>query len=66
MLNKIINIFLDVMVLFILWLLAPVLIALFSPVTPIYAKIIGVLFIALIMAAVTFQLKRHGLKISHR
>jgi hypothetical protein len=66
MLNKIINIFLDVMALFILWLLAPVLIALFSPVAPVYANIVGVLFIALIMAAVTFRLKRLGLKLSHR
>jgi hypothetical protein len=65
MFNKITNIFLDVMALFILWLLAPLLIVLFSQVAPVYAKIIGVLFIALIMAAVTFQLKRHGLRIYH-
>ena len=66
MLNKITNKFLDVMAVFILWLLAPLLIALFSQAAPVYAKIIGVLFIALIMAAVTFQLKSHGFKLSHR
>jgi hypothetical protein len=66
MLNKIFNIFLDILALFILWLLAPVLIALFSPVAPVYAKITGVLFIALIAAAVAFQFKRHVLKIPLR
>jgi len=66
MFNKIINILLDLLALYLFWLLAPVLMALFSPVAPVYAKIIGSLFIALIIAAITFRLKRHGLKISHR
>jgi hypothetical protein len=63
MLNKSINIIFDILALFILWLLAPVLITLFSPVAPAYATIIGVLFIALIMAAVVYQSTMHKFSI---
>jgi len=57
MINRIINIALDTLTVALLFFLAPILIALFSPVMPVYAKVIGAFFVTLICGSVFFRLK---------
>jgi hypothetical protein len=61
MINKIIDILTDILILVLLWFLAPLLIALVS-MPPIYCKTIAIFFMALILAAVIFRFTRPKLR----
>ncbi len=58
MIGRIINLALDILIVVLLWFLTPLLIALFSPVMPVYGKIIGVFFMVLIAGAVIFYIAK--------
>jgi uncharacterized RDD family membrane protein YckC len=66
MLKKTVNILLDLLIIILLWYLAPVLIALMSPITPFYAKAIGIIFIALIIGAIVYVIIRNRRENPHR
>jgi hypothetical protein len=57
MINRIIDITLDVLVVALLWFLAPILIALCSSGMPVYARVTGVIFLMLISGAVFYRLR---------
>ncbi len=62
MINKVINLVLDILIVVLLWYLVPVFVVLFTPAAPVYAKLIGISFALLIACAVVFAFKQHSSK----